>query len=221
MQDHKKYFEMAYRTGTDTWTHLPLETSAGILAEKLPAGAMILDIGCGRGLRSFYLARMGFRVIGIDYLPEIIAKDNEEAKNLGLGRDVRFVDADALDIPFTDEGFDGALNVGLLHNLPPEEYSLFAREASRVLRPKGYLLNISHSKETVEFLAWHPKKSEEGTFTKDGVQFHFFTKEKIADIFKNDFEIIEQTIQHIDSGKGPGYAEHHGLAYVVTLMRKK
>ncbi len=213
MQDHKKYFEMAYRTGTDTWTHLPLKTSAGVLSEKLPEGGMVLDIGCGRGKWAFDLARRGFRVIGIDYISKIIEKDNEEVKNHGLTKNLRFIEGDALDIPFTDDGFDGVLDIGLLSNLPAEDFEMYAGEAARVLKPGGYFLNAVFSKETAEFLMWHPKKSKENTFEKDGVQYHFFAKEKIAELFSRDFEIIEQKIEH--------FPDRENLAYIVTLMRKK
>jgi len=204
---------MAYKTGMDTWTHLPFKMKGENLAEKLERGAMILDIGCGRGLWAFHFVKMGFRVIGIDYIPEIIAKDNEEAKNHGLAKELRFMEGDALDIPFTDDGFDGAIDIGLLSNLPPEDFQTYVREAARVVKSGGYFLNAVFSKETVEFLTWRPKKSKESAFEKDGVYYHFFTKEMITELFNKDFEIVQQEIER--------FPERNGLAYLVTLMRKK
>ncbi len=204
---------MAYRTGTDTWTHLPFKTSASILSEKLPEGGMVLDIGCGRGKWAFDLARRGFRVIGIDYISKIIEKDNEEAKNHGLAKNLRFMEGDALDIPFTDDGFAGALDVGLLSNLPTEDFGRYVKEVARVVKPGGYFLSAVFSKETAEFLTWHPKKSKESTFEKDGVQYHFFTKENINELFNKDFEIVEQITEH--------FPDRENLAYTISLMQKK
>ncbi len=181
--------------------------------EELPQGAMVLDVGCGRGLWAFHMARAGFRVIGVDYVPEVIAKNNEEVKNYGLGKNVRFKEADVLDIPFTDTSFDGVIDVGLLDHLPPEEIAPYISEVGRVLKQGGYFLNISFSKETVTYLTWHPKQSDEDVFVKDGVSYHFFTKEKIAELFKGQFEIVEQMTEY--------FPDYEDLAYVVTLMKKK
>jgi hypothetical protein len=43
-QKHKEYFETAYRTGSDIWTHLSMKNRGAMLMEKLKPGALILDV---------------------------------------------------------------------------------------------------------------------------------------------------------------------------------
>ncbi len=221
MDTHKEYFTHAYRTGTDDWTHLPWKRAEGLLLEKLPDKAMILDIGTGRGLFAFHLAKSGFRTIGIDYVKEIIDKNNQEVQNRGMQKELRFMEGDALDIPFTDEGFDAVTDIGLLQHLPEGDFAEYINEVARVLKPKGYFLNIALSKDTVSFWSWFPRKAAESTFEKQGLKHHFFTKEKITELFNKKFEIVEQFTERFDPQASLPSPELGNVVYVVTLMQKK
>ena len=57
--EHKKHFGVAYRTGTDNWTHPPTELEGLKLTERLLSGAKVLDIGSGRGFFAKHLAEDG------------------------------------------------------------------------------------------------------------------------------------------------------------------
>ena len=195
--EHKKYFEIAYKNGADIWTHLPIETKGVKLTENLKNGSFILDVGSGRGLFSKRLADSGFKVIGIDFEKNIVQKANSEIKNWGLEEKLKFVEADVLDIPFADSSFDGICDFGLLENLYPEDWEQYANEISRVLKPGGFYLNNSLSRETQHFFEFYPKGSESGDFQKYGVHYHFFTKEEIAKIFERKLKVIYQENKHI------------------------
>lgn len=53
----------------------------------LPAGARVLDVGCGSGWLSEYLARLGYRVKGIDISPDLIAMSEERVARVPYGVD--------------------------------------------------------------------------------------------------------------------------------------
>jgi len=195
--EHKKYFEIAYKTGTDVWTHLPMKMRGSKLTEKLNPGALVLDIGSGRGIFAKQLAEMGFKVIGIDFEKNIVEKGNSEIKNLGLEGKLKFMEANALDIPFTDASFDGAFDFGLLENLYQEDWETYANEVSRILKPGGFYLNVSLSRENESFFEFSPKKSTSGDFQKYGVHYHFFKKEEMKNIFKDKLNLISQDIEFI------------------------
>ncbi len=98
--------------------------------EKIRKGK-ILDIGCGNGRDSIFLAKKGYSVIGIDITPKaiILAKKNKnKVKNL------KFIVADAEKLPFKDESFDGVYSIGVFHctNLNKS-----LKEAVRVLKEGG------------------------------------------------------------------------------------
>lgn len=197
--EHKKYFEIAYRNGADVWTHLPIKRTELKLTEKLKVDSLILDAGSGRGIIAKQLAESGFRVIGIDFEKNIVEKTNSEIKNWGLEGKLKFLEADVLDIPFTDNSFDGVCDFGLLENLYSEDWAQYANEINRVLKPGGYYLNLSISKETQHFFEFYPKGSETGDFQKYGVHYHFFEAEEMSKIFEGKFKTIYQENIHVQN----------------------
>lgn len=197
-EEHKKFFETAYRTGSDVWTNLSMKDRGALLMKELPKDSLILEVGSGRGLFSKKLVENGYRVIGIDSEPNIVRKTNEEIKDLGYEGKLKFVEADALDLPFTDHSFDGVCDFGLMENLYKEDWGTYVNEISRVLKPGGFYLNTSLSSETLQFLDFHPKVSNGGEFQKYGMNYYFFNKDEIKDIFKHELTPIEQNIEFVD-----------------------
>lgn len=209
----KKYFETAYKTGSDIWTGIPFEMMGGELIEKLPQSAMILDLGSGRGRFPFTLAEAGFRVIGLEYVSELIQKNNEEVRNKDLETNLRFVEGSVLDIPFSDSGFDAVIDVGLLQHIHPEDWPTYRNEIVRVLKPGAYYFLITLSRETLTYLSWHPKNDKFGDFEKDGVFYHFFTEEELRVFFETDFEILTSRIELVPA--------HHDVSYMISLLKRK
>jgi SAM-dependent methyltransferase len=72
----------------------------------LPAGARILDVGCGPGRHSLELARRGYRPVGVDIAPRFIEIARRRADEEGLAAD--FIVVDARDLAF-DQAFDAAI----------------------------------------------------------------------------------------------------------------
>lgn len=98
-------------------------------------GTRVLEIGCGRGALSVYLARRGARVTGVDVSSNCIAA----ARLLARANRVRprFVHATATRLPFKDESFDRVVGMSILHHLPESEVAAAALEVHRVLKPHG------------------------------------------------------------------------------------
>ena len=212
-QEHKNYFEIAYRTGSDIWTNLSIKNRGKMLMKELPKGAIILDVGSGRGLFAKQLAESGFSVIGLDFEGNIVKKTNEEIKNWGLVGKLKFVEGSALDIPFVDSSFDGVCDFGLMENLYKEDWNQYASEISRVLKPGGFYLNTSLSKETQQFFKFYPKGSENNEFEKYGVHYHFFSKDEMKDIFNHKLNPVEQDIEFVE--------RPNEVALLETLFQKK
>lgn len=213
-EEQKKRFEIAYATGSDAWSRIPYELRGSNLISRLSPSSLILDIGSGRGRFAFELSHMGFRVIGIDYVSSIVNKNNDEVKSEHLEHMLRFTEGDALDIPFTDEGFDAVTDFGLLQHLSPSDWNTYSNEVSRVLKHDGFFLNVSLSRETTSFFTFSPKASNEGGFEYEGFTYHFFTQEEIRNIFGDKFEIVEQKLEH---------TKLHGddVVVLVSLLKKK
>ncbi len=211
--DQDTFFATAYRTGSDSWTHTPWNRRPLELALFLPKGSIVLDIGTGRGRLLLDYAKLGFRAIGLENNPELVKKGNAEIKAHGLAKDLRFMEGTALDIPLADECFDAVSDVGLLQHLRPEDYSRYAAEIARVLKPGGLAYIVALSKATPQHLAWHPSASDSADFAHEGVGYHFFSDDELKKMFENKFDV--RTIDH-DSPFGP-----LGTVFAVTILKKK
>jgi len=83
-----------------------------LLAEKckLSPDMTILDAGCGSGRSAIFLAKQfRCRIVGVDIEPSPLLKAQAEAISKGVGDRVAFRVADANDLPFQDQTFDGAI----------------------------------------------------------------------------------------------------------------
>jgi len=107
----------------------------------------ILDVGCGIGGSSLYLAeKFGAAVTGITLSPVQARRATERAAAAGLGdsrRDrfanrAQFQVADALNMPFADGSFDLVWSMESGEHMPDK--TQFLKECHRVLKPSGTFL---------------------------------------------------------------------------------
>lgn len=203
----KNYFDIAYRTGSDVWTHIPYHTTALRMMPPLPHDSFILDVGVGRGLWLMHLIEEGYRVIGLDYIQEVVKHGNKEIKFHHKEDRGRFIYGDVRDIPLTDQSFDAITDIGVLQHLDPSDWNTYISEVKRVLKPEGYVLNVSLSKETNRFLGFHPKTSDTSLVEKFGVSYYFFTADEMNHLFEsNGFILINQQTATFDARTDPGDA---------------
>jgi arsenite methyltransferase len=83
-----------------------------LLAEKcgISSDMTILDNGCGSGRSDIFLARQyGCKIVGVDIDPITLQKAQTEAVSKGVGEQIAFRVADANDLPFGNQTFDGAI----------------------------------------------------------------------------------------------------------------
>ena len=70
----------------------------------------VLDAGCGSGRSAIFLAKQfGCRIVGVDIEPAPLLKAQAEAMSEGVSDRVAFRVADANNLPFQDETFEGAI----------------------------------------------------------------------------------------------------------------
>lgn len=102
----------------------------------LSAENRVLDIGCGLGGASRFLATTyGCHVTGIDVTPEYCEGARALAERLELGDRVSYHQASALDLPFHAESFDVVWTQHVVMNI--SDRGRFYSEVRRVLRPGG------------------------------------------------------------------------------------
>jgi ubiquinone/menaquinone biosynthesis C-methylase UbiE len=214
----QEFFQTAYRTGSDIWTHIPYHQEILRVMPSNFSQSLVLDVGSGRGLFAFFLGGYGSRVLGIDYIPLVVHKANEHVKYEKAYDQVRFMVGDALSIPFTDASFDIVTDIGMFHYLPETDRNAYIAEIMRVLKPGGYFVLGVLSKETPRYLGFYPKQSDEKFFEKFGIIYYYFTPRDINDMFLPNGFIIEA--QH-DAQFTPRTDPGDKIIYTFTRFRKK
>ncbi len=105
----------------------------------LPPGRA-LDLACGEGQNSVWLAEGGWRVTGVDYSSVAIEKARERAER--EGREVEFLCADLVEYDPTPSAFD--LVVVLYLHISPAERLIVHERAAAALAPGGTFLLLGH-----------------------------------------------------------------------------
>lgn len=112
----------------------------------------VLDVGCGLGTNTFWLAGVGFRATGIDIAPGAVA-----AARSSRDRRVpkpRFEVDDILASALPPARFRSAVDVGCFHTLPPTTRREYSAGLSRVLAPGAPLVLFWVARE--ETGSWGP-----------------------------------------------------------------
>lgn len=93
----------------------------------------VLDVGCGFGFPSFYLASHGFEVVGVDPSPSEIATAEHYRQEMGPDLPLEYRVIEQAKLPFPDNSFDGATFSGSIACTSFPE--ALASEVVRVLQP--------------------------------------------------------------------------------------
>jgi SAM-dependent methyltransferase len=123
----------------DTMSRLLLGSFADRIAANVaavaPAGARVLEVGCGPGHLSIRLADHGFEVTGLDLDPAMIARAQANADRPGNADQRRpsFVAGDVAALAFPDESCDLVVSTLSMHHWADPTAGL--AEIGRVLRP--------------------------------------------------------------------------------------
>ena len=110
-----------------------------LAAGRAPTTGRLLEMGCGAGNMSIWLARRGYEVYGVDIAPSAIqwALENGRAANSAA----KFSVGDVCDLAgFADASFDFVLDGHCLHCIIGADRGRFLATALRLLRPGGYFL---------------------------------------------------------------------------------
>lgn len=109
----------------------------------------VLDLCTGTGDLAFaYDRAAGGRipVVGADFCPQMLEVAREKQQRLGIGDRMRFVEADAQDLPFDDNSFQLVSVAFGLRNVADTDRGI--REMTRVCRPGGRVVILEFSMPT-------------------------------------------------------------------------
>lgn len=105
------------------------------LAEAGAIRGRVLDVGCGTGELSLFLARRGHEVLGVDFSPRAIQQAAAKARWRRIP--VRFLVWDALDLRALGLQFDTVVDSAMYHCLDEASQRRFVDELAGVVRRGG------------------------------------------------------------------------------------
>lgn len=107
-------------------------------------GRRVLDMGCGLGYGTFFLARYGAKqIVGLDLSQEGLLYAGQVYHHPRL----KYLTVNALQLPFKDASFDFIFSSQVIEHVPSAE--MFLREIKRLLAPDGLCLIITPNKDIV------------------------------------------------------------------------
>ena len=103
-----------------------------------------LDLGCGQGVHTVYLAKQGFSVVGVDFVPAALDAARARAHRAGVEMELR--ECGVLDYDPPPGGFDVVLDSGCLHHLPGSKRAEYRARLDDWLAPGGdyVLVHFAH-----------------------------------------------------------------------------
>lgn len=121
-----------YRDGNLPWdTGRPSSELVRVVAAQGIRHGRVLELGCGTGVNSVWLAEQGFDVVGVDLAPLAIERAEERARAAGVN--VRFLVADVLQLPDLGPPFDFFFDRGCYHAVRRDHPDAYAPAVARQL----------------------------------------------------------------------------------------
>lgn len=187
-------------------------------AAQLPAGASVLDIGCGLGRNTLYLGGLGFRMAGMDISPTSVEQTHAACTAQGIAFEGHCSDFTTL--PWPAATFDAAFAVATIHHHLRAGIVQALAEIRRVLKAGGlfyadfpHVGTIAYTRNREDVAAGFMEEVEPHTFVDkrddnahdiDGQLPHHFSDEADLRDLLAGFEVVRLVAELKD------YADERG-----------
>lgn len=188
------------------------EEPAGALVDlvdrELISPCRAIDLGCGTGTNTCYLASRGFDATGVDISSEAVELATEKAAEMGLECD--FITTDLLgDLAGIEGNFDFALEWEVLHHIFPSVREKYLYNVSTILNRGALYLSLCFSEQDQAF-------GGSGKYRKTslGTLLYLSSEKELQKLFRKYFVVLELKTVTIPGKRSPHSA-------IFGLMKKE
>jgi SAM-dependent methyltransferase len=135
---HRRLYDAGYRLSRMPWETGPRNELVSLVGDGVLAPGRAIDLGCGTGANSVYLAEHGFEVTGVDFSGVALAKAARAAETAGVRVD--FVQDDLTALRHVSGPFDVLVDYGTLDDLSMKDRDRYVRSVVPLAAPGGQFL---------------------------------------------------------------------------------
>jgi 2-polyprenyl-3-methyl-5-hydroxy-6-metoxy-1,4-benzoquinol methylase len=168
-------------------------------------GNTAIDIGCGFGRNSNWLASHGVNVTAVNIDKDEVFEAKRKAEQLNVT--LEYILTDILSLDLKEKSYDVILDLGCSHMLSMSDQLIFEKKVARLAKSGGILIFFGFSKK-------HP------SYDVNNKLVMYRDIDDILKTYGNDFEVISQTECRWKPKpeENSKYQEHVGLN---IIMRRK
>ncbi len=188
-EDPQAFFGMVYGD-TAPWEVGGAQPAMAQLLEDFPPSGTVLDLGSATGDLAIHLARMGYRVHGLEFVETAVTQAREKALALEpeVAERLSFEVADATRPSAVGFEIGAVVDSGFLHLLDPDETDRFVEDLGRALRSGGrYYLH--------EFAIEFPIDNVPRAITRDELDERFNSESGWRVLDVRDAEFLNRVAQ--------------------------
>ena len=172
-------------------------------ANRFKPGDRVLDVACGEGRNSVWLAGLGCNVTGLDVSPLALDKARRLAQRRSVA--VEYAEADIRDWKWEPMRFDAVVCIFIQFAEPDQRARLFGGFMT-TLKPGGILVLQGYTPKQVEYKTGGPPQVD-----------HMYTTAMLRDAFA-DMEIVH--LQEHEEVLAEG-SKHVGRSALIDLVARK
>ena len=195
---------------------------AKFLLEHGVEGGRALDLGCGKGRNSIFLAKNGFEVYAIDFVPQLVEELNAFSASSGL-KITGICQSVTEKLPIEAKSCDVAVDVYCYkHQADKNSQKAYRSELARVLKDGGYYL-LSLAGDDDGFYGPLLKNSPDAKNKMiidpvTRVPSYLYSRQDVEKEFSDYFEVVQY---HHKRKRGPMHGGEYDRSTLMFVMRKK
>ncbi|MBC9229489.1 class I SAM-dependent methyltransferase [bacterium SPL81] len=200
-----------YSTIPSSQRVVPAHALVQLLQNYTLSGEMALDLGCGNGRNSFFLAANGFNVTAIDFSQTALTLLEAKLEKQKASAAVSHINHDIRNgLPFESESMDLVLDsYCLCHFINDEERRDVMHEIYRVLKPGGKLIKIHLDVNDEYYLERLNSKTDYGHISYDPInslpKMHMSLEAYLKDIGSHFRLASYEEVKFTDDVRGSRY----------------